>query len=77
MAYTDGIVSYCESLSTFPQRGTQRDDVRPGLRITNYKKRAVIAFAVTIEEVFILGVFYGGQDYETLLQDDADKNSAH
>lgn len=77
MAYTDGIVSYCESLSTFPQRGTQRDDVRPGLRITNYKKRAVIAFAVTIEEVFILGVFYGGQDYETLLQDDADNNSAH
>ena len=77
MAYTDGIVSYCESLSTFPQRGTQRDDVRPGLRITNYKKRAVIAFAVTTEEVFILGVFYGGQDYETLLQDDADNNTAH
>jgi toxin ParE1/3/4 len=77
MAYTDGIISYCESLSTFPQRGTQRDDVRPGLRITNYKKRAVIAFAVTNEEVFILGVFYGGQDYETLLQDDADNNTAH
>jgi plasmid stabilization system protein ParE len=77
MAYTDGIVSYFESLSTFPQRGTQRDDVRPGLRITNYKKRAVIAFAVTTEEVLILGVFYGGQDYETLLQDDADNNTAH
>lgn len=77
MAYTDGIVNYCESLSTFPQRGTQRDDVRPGLRITNYKKRAVIAFAVTTDEVFILGVFYGGQDYETLLQDDTDNNTAH
>ena len=77
MAYTDGIVKYCESLSTFPQRGSQRNDVRPGLRITNYKKRSVIAFAVTTEEVFILGVFYGGQDYETLLQDDADNNTAH
>lgn len=39
--YTDAIVSYCESLSILPQRGTQRDDVRPGLRITNYKKRTV------------------------------------
>jgi plasmid stabilization system protein ParE len=32
MGYTDGIVSYCESLSTFPHRGNQRDDVRPSLR---------------------------------------------
>lgn len=41
--YTDAIVSYCESLRTFPHRGTKRDDVRPGLRVTNYRKRAVIA----------------------------------
>ena len=68
--YTEAIVSYCESLSTFPMRGTKRDDLREGLRITNYKKRAVIAFSVEVEVVFILGIFYGGQDYETLLQDD-------
>jgi hypothetical protein len=41
------------------------------------KKRAVIAFAVTTEEVFILGVFYGGQDYETLLHDDPDNSVPH
>ena len=68
--YTDAIVSYCESLRTFPLRGTQRDDVRPGLRVTNYKKRAVIAFDVDTEVVSIIGVFYGGQDYETVLRDD-------
>jgi len=44
--YTEAIVTYCESLRTFPLRGTMRDDVRPGLRITNYRKRAVIAFDV-------------------------------
>ncbi|MDR2155775.1 MAG: type II toxin-antitoxin system RelE/ParE family toxin [Burkholderiaceae bacterium] len=70
--YTDAIVSYCTSLSTFPHRGTRRDDVRPGLRITHYRKRAVIAFDVTDGLVSIIGVFYGGQDYETILQDDAD-----
>jgi hypothetical protein len=29
-----------------------RDDVRPGLRITNYKKRTVIAFDVDAGQVF-------------------------
>lgn len=70
--YTEAIVGYCESLRTFPHRGTMRDDVRPGLRITNYKKRVVIAFDVDAEQVSIIGVFYGGQDYETILQDNSD-----
>jgi plasmid stabilization system protein ParE len=54
--YTNAIVTYCEGLLTFPLRGTRRDDIRPGLRITNYKKRAVIAFAVDAEVVAIVGV---------------------
>lgn len=73
--YTEGIVSYCESLSTFPHRGIVRDDVRPGLRVTNYRNRTVIAFAVDAELVSIIGVFYGGQDYETILQDDLDRSN--
>jgi toxin ParE1/3/4 len=68
--YTGAIVSYCEGLRAFPQRGTRRDDIRPGLRITNYKGRSVIAFAVDTDHVSIIGVFYGGQDYEAALQSD-------
>ncbi len=70
--YTEAVVSYCESLCVFPLRGTMRDDVRPGLRITNYRKRTVIAFTVADDRVYILGVFHGGQDYETILHDEAD-----
>ena len=70
--YTSAIVTYCEGLHAFPNRGTRRDDVRPGLRITNYKKRTVIAFAVDAELVSIIGVYYGGQDFETALQFDLD-----
>jgi hypothetical protein len=33
-----------------------RDDVRPGLHVTNYKGRAVIAFDVDAEHVSIIGV---------------------
>ena len=70
--YTEAIVTYCESLRTFPHRATKRDDIRPGLRITNYRKRAVIAFDVDAEMVSIIGIFYGGQDYETVLQDESE-----
>ncbi|HEX6017345.1 MAG TPA: type II toxin-antitoxin system RelE/ParE family toxin [Burkholderiaceae bacterium] len=67
--YTDAIVAYCEGLATFPHRGTKRDDIRPGLRITNYRGRAVIAFNVDdgAETVYVLGVYYGGRDYESEL----------
>jgi plasmid stabilization system protein ParE len=57
-------------LETYPLRGTPRDDLRPGLRITNYKGRTLIAFDVNAQQVSIIGLFYGGQDYETALQDD-------
>lgn len=66
--YTNAIVTYCEGLQMFPLRGMCRDDIRPGLRITNYKKRAVIAFAVEAEVVSVIGVYYGGQDYESVLR---------
>lgn len=67
LRFTDGIVAYCESLSTFPNRGNRREDVRPGLRVTSYRKRVAIAFYVDEDAVNIIGVFYGGQDYESLL----------
>ena len=71
--YTNAIVTYCEGLHTFPLRGTCRDDIRNGLRISHYKKRDGIAFFVDSELVSIIGVFYGGQDYETDLQSELDE----
>ena len=68
--FTASIVDYCEGFDTFPQRGTQRNDLRLGLRIVGYRRRVTIAFAVDTSTVSILGVYYGGQDYEDVLQDD-------
>ena len=70
--FTAAIVNHCRLLQSFPCRGTMRDDVRPGLRVTNYKKRVVIAFAVEEAEktVFIIGLFYGGQNYEAVLHEE-------
>lgn len=79
--YTEAIVAYCETLTTFPHRGTPRDDIRLGLRITNYRKRAVIAFEVDDDaaRVSILGVYYGGRDFERALggiEDDPEDDRA-
>ncbi len=59
--YTSAIVTYCQSLQTFPHRGKRRDDIRPGLRITNYKKRTVIAFDVEGERVRSLACSTAGR----------------
>ncbi len=67
--YVDSIVAHCEGLAVFPHRGMMRDDIRPGLRTSSYKKRVVIATFVDddAQRVAILGVFYGGQDYDAIL----------
>lgn len=71
--YTDAIISYCESLQTFPHRGNKLDQLRPGLRITHYNKRTVIAFDVDADNVSIIGLFYGGQNYEAILKEAVDE----
>lgn len=73
--YTSAIITHCEEMHAVPNRGTRRDDVRLGLRITNYKRRTVIAFAVDDAnlKVTIIGIYYGGQNYEVALQTDEDE----
>jgi plasmid stabilization system protein ParE len=71
--FIDGIVADCISLSTFPERGTRRDDIRPHLRVKGYGRRVSIAFSVDDAStvVVIHGVFYGGQDFVRLLRETA------
>ena len=65
--YTDAIVEQCESLATFPVRGTRRDDIRKGLRTFGFRRRVTIAFEVGESVVTILGLLCGGQDFEPVL----------
>ena len=67
--FTDTIVTFCEDLAAFPHRGTARDDIRPGLRTVGFRRRVIIAFAVLDDVVVVIGVFYGGRDYEAILND--------
>jgi toxin ParE1/3/4 len=71
-SFVGGIVEDCVALSTFPERGAKRDDVRPNLRTKGYARRVTIAFSVdaATKVVAIHGVFYGGRDVEQLLRDE-------
>jgi toxin ParE1/3/4 len=65
--YVDRIEQACMALQTFPERGTRRDDIRPGLRTVGFERRATIVFQILADEIVIVRIFYGGQDFERAL----------
>ena len=67
--YIERVIDYCLGLETFPLRGTQRNDLRPGLRVLGFERRVAIAFTVDDAAVVVHGIFYGGQDFERLWRD--------
>jgi toxin ParE1/3/4 len=60
--YTRKIEAHAAKLADFPERGTPRDDLVPGLRTIPYRRRAVIAYRELDDEVEILAIAHGGRD---------------
>lgn len=75
IGYIRRIRQHCAALADFPERGSRRDELRPGLRVTGFERRVAIAFAFDDRTVTIARIFYGGRDYAALLRDGADKES--
>lgn len=68
--YTEKLRESCHKLKIWPIRGNSRDNIRNNLRIYPLDKKAVAAFEVDedLHIVRILGIYYGGRDYESLLR---------
>lgn len=64
LAYVERIERFVANFDMASERGSRRDDVRPGLRIVGFERRLTIAFMVDDVSVTILRVFYGGRDWE-------------
>jgi len=71
--YTDRIVAICLGLATFPERGTRRDDLRPGLRTTIWRRRITIAYHITPATVAIDRILYGGRNLPAIFRADEDE----
>ena len=65
--YVDQIKHYCQGFADFPERGTARDDIAPGLRIVGFKRRISLAFSVGTDTVTFLRIMYGGRDVSSLV----------
>lgn len=72
--FVSAILDQVDGILVFPLAGRARDDVRPGMRTSTFKKRTLVAYEVDESSgelvVNILGVFHGGQDWEAALGED-------
>lgn len=63
LAYVERIEAHCLGFDLASERGSRRDDVRPGLRIVGFGRNLTIAFAVDDTMVTILRFFRRGRDW--------------
>ncbi len=62
--YVEQIEKTCLGLCTMPNRGTERSDLRPGLRTMGFRRRVTVAFRVKGDSVAILRILYGGRSVD-------------
>jgi toxin ParE1/3/4 len=55
-------------LATFPERGHPRPDLIPGLHVIGFERSANIAIVVELADVYVVGAYFGGEDYESALR---------
>ena len=67
-AYYNRIRAHCANFADFPERGSLRDDLRPGLRITGFRRRITLAFHVEEDRVVFDRILYGGRDLDRLFR---------
>jgi toxin ParE1/3/4 len=68
--YVEQIEKACLSLGTMPNRGTERSDLKPGLRIMGFRRKVTIAFRVKEDSVSVLRILYGDRSAEFPLSDE-------
>jgi toxin ParE1/3/4 len=68
LRFIERIEKYCLGFANMPERGTKRDDLRPGLRTVGFRRSATILFDVDrkARQVVIHGVYYAGRSLEGL-----------
>jgi len=66
-SFIERIQKRCDLLRDSPEQGRARPDLRPNLRIVPYGRSVVIAYHLIENTVEVVRIFYGGQDYETMM----------
>jgi toxin ParE1/3/4 len=64
LAYVNRIETFCRGFTSFPERGTRRDDLFLGLRVVGFERRVTVAFHVLTDTVIFDRILYGGQNLD-------------
>lgn len=67
--YLSRMTGACQALALFPERGTRRDDLSPGIRTIGFERRVTIAFRVIGDAVEIVAIAYGGRAFEDAVRE--------
>ena len=68
--YVGRLQTFIDGLEYGSQRGTLRKDVSRGLRVIGFERRVSIAFKVYDNDVVIVRIFSGGQNWQDILNDE-------
>lgn len=68
IAYVERFQAWLAELAHFPERGMNRNDLFPGLRLLAYRRQLTVAIQVQTERVFVLRVAYRGRDIDGLFK---------
>ncbi|MUZ76034.1 type II toxin-antitoxin system RelE/ParE family toxin [Agrobacterium vitis] len=60
--YIERIDGFLSSFDIFPERGTVRNEIRPGLRIVGFERSVSVAFVVEDDDVVILRILAGSRE---------------
>lgn len=63
-AYVDRIHDRCDRLTSFPEQGRPRNDIRPSLRTIPFERSAIVAYFTERKEVRIVRILRKGRDIE-------------
>ncbi|GJD36652.1 type II toxin-antitoxin system RelE/ParE family toxin [Methylobacterium aerolatum] len=66
--YEERILRFCAGLGLGAERGSLRDDIRPGLQVIGFERRVAVAFAVEDDRIVILRISSGGRDWSGALR---------
>lgn len=76
-SYLERLKLFTQSLEYAPERGRQRSDIRPGMRVIGFERRVTIVFAVTESRVLIIRYFGFGRNWEDELDSSSDPEGGH
>lgn len=63
LGFVQRIRARCQKIGLAPAGGTPRPNCGENIRLVPFEKSAVILYHFEADEVEIVAVFYGGQDY--------------